>query len=294
MHYMKLVLNIRLVALLAVTAAVLLVASSLGSPRQASADYTDPTGILCFELVSLGVNPLPGIGLARIDNQGGGPPNDITFTSHVYIGAGNPTCQQLQDPVVGNPFPAADANRTSLPGQWDPATHTLTATACQADLTFAGVPLGAWARIDVNFVLNPDPAIKSGGTFAMTSNVNPIDPENGNCPDTGSSTPFSVTVAGAKFLAGAPLGTAVNSTNWDKDGLSDWEELDPSQPSSRDPFTSAVGGVAELADEAGTPLAAPDSSGSNTGLIAGIVAAIAAGAVALGGAAWYTKRRSIQ
>ena len=53
----------------------------------------------------------------------------------------------------------------------------------------------------------------------------------------------------------------------------------------------AVGGVAELPEVAGTPLEATDSSGSNTGLIAGIVAAIAAGSATLGGAAWYARRR---
>ena len=52
-----------------------------------------------------------------------------------------------------------------------------------------------------------------------------------------------------------------------------------------------VGGVAELAEAEGAPLEAPDSSGSNTGLIAGIVAAIATGGVSLGGAAWYARRR---
>ena len=54
-----------------------------------------------------------------------------------------------------------------------------------------------------------------------------------------------------------------------------------------------VGGIAELPEIAGTPLEAAGSSGSNTGLIAGIVAAIAAGSVALGGAAWYARRRRL-
>ena len=40
-----------------------------------------------------------------------------------------------------------------------------------------------------------------------------------------------------------------------------------------------------------TALEAPESSGSNAGLLAGIVAAIAAGTVTLGGAAWYARRR---
>ena len=295
MHHIKLVrLNIRLVVLLAVAAAVLLAASSFATTtRQASADYTDPTGILCFQLTELAGNPLIGIGLVRIDLDvvPGGNANDITFTSHVYIGVGNPTCQQLQDPVVGSPFPAPDADRSVLAGKWVPATHTLTANVCQADLNFAGIDLGAFSLIDVNFVLDADPAIKAGGTFALNG---PYTDDTCTVQDTGFNS-FSVTVAGSRFLAGAPLGTANTNHNWDKDGLSDWEELDPAQPASRDPFINfGVGGIAELADEAGTPLAAPDSSGSNTGLIAGIVAAIAAGTVALGGAAWYTKRRSIQ
>ena len=52
-----------------------------------------------------------------------------------------------------------------------------------------------------------------------------------------------------------------------------------------------VGGIAELPEVAGVPLEAPGSSDSNTGLLAGIAAAIAAGTVALGGAAWYARRR---
>ena len=54
---------------------------------------------------------------------------------------------------------------------------------------------------------------------------------------------------------------------------------------------NTVGGIAELPEVAGAPLEAPDSSGSNTGLIAGIAATIAAGTLGLSGAAWYTRRR---
>ena len=55
-----------------------------------------------------------------------------------------------------------------------------------------------------------------------------------------------------------------------------------------------VGGIAELPEVAGTPLEAPGSSGSNTGLIAGVLAAIAAGTVTLTGAAWYARRRWVR
>ena len=52
-----------------------------------------------------------------------------------------------------------------------------------------------------------------------------------------------------------------------------------------------VGGIAELPEVAGTPLDATGASGSSAGLLAGVIAAVAAGAVALGGAAWYTRRQ---
>ena len=52
-----------------------------------------------------------------------------------------------------------------------------------------------------------------------------------------------------------------------------------------------VGGIAELPDVASTPLEAEGSSGPGAGLVAGIAAAVAAGALALGGAAWYAGRR---
>lgn len=50
-----------------------------------------------------------------------------------------------------------------------------------------------------------------------------------------------------------------------------------------------VGGVAHLPDVAGTPLEARGSSGPGAGVLAGI--AVAAGGVALGGVAWYARRR---
>ena len=56
-------------------------------------------------------------------------------------------------------------------------------------------------------------------------------------------------------------------------------------------LANLVGGVAELPEVAGAPLQATGSSGGNAGLIAGLIAAGVAGVVALGGAAWYVRRR---
>ncbi len=55
--------------------------------------------------------------------------------------------------------------------------------------------------------------------------------------------------------------------------------------------TQAVGGIAELPDAAGTPLEATGTSSDNAGVVASVAAAAIAGVVALGGAAWYTRRR---
>ena len=292
MHHTKLALDIRLLALLAVTIAVLLAASSLATPRQASATYTGIEGVMCFELVASGV----GIGLVRIDDLGGG---DITFTSQVYLFGGTdlPSCQQIQGEIPEDavPAPAIGGSRTVLDGIWTPATHTLTADACQVITANTPLPgdLGTWTKVLVDFELDPNPAVKSSGTYETRTNQIPE-----VCGDTGSTVVLAAIVPDSIFLAGAPLGTANTNSNWDKDKLSDWDELHPDKTSNRDPFKDqidlGVGGIAELAESAGTPLAASDSSGSNMGLIAGIVAAIAAGAVTLGGAAWYTKRRSIQ
>ena len=53
-----------------------------------------------------------------------------------------------------------------------------------------------------------------------------------------------------------------------------------------------VGGIAELAEVAGTPPEATGSSGSNAGVVAAAAAAVV-GAVALGSAAWYARRRRL-
>lgn len=294
MHHIKLLLNNRQVALsvtlAAVAVAVLLAASILASPRQTSATYTSPEGVMCFELIAPGT----GIGLTRIDDLGGG---NITFSSQVYLAGATPVpnCQQIQDPMPTDAIgiPALGADPVVLAGNWDAGSHTLTATLCQTTSDAVPGPSGTWTQIDVNFELDPNPAIKSSGSYVTKTNQIPE-----TCGDTIDTVTAAAIVPDSIFIAGAPLGTANTNSNWDKDPLSDWEELDANKTSDRDPFRTqadlGVGGVAELADEAGTPLAAPDSSGNNTGLIAGIVAAIAAGAVTLGGAAWYTKRRSIQ
>lgn len=54
---------------------------------------------------------------------------------------------------------------------------------------------------------------------------------------------------------------------------------------------TSVGGIAELPDVDTASLQVADSSGPGAGAVVGVVAAVAAGALALGGAAWYARRR---
>ena len=58
--------------------------------------------------------------------------------------------------------------------------------------------------------------------------------------------------------------------------------------------TPVGGGAQDLPDMAAAPLEAPDSSGGSGGALAGLIAAVAAGVVALGGAAWYARRRLLR
>ncbi len=56
-------------------------------------------------------------------------------------------------------------------------------------------------------------------------------------------------------------------------------------------LASGVGGIAELPEVVGMPLDPTGSSDGNAGRLAGLIAAVVAGAVALGSAAWYVRRR---
>ena len=55
-----------------------------------------------------------------------------------------------------------------------------------------------------------------------------------------------------------------------------------------------IGGVAELPDVAATPLEAGGSSGASVSFLAALAAGSTAGVIALGGAAWYAKRRWVR
>jgi hypothetical protein len=58
------------------------------------------------------------------------------------------------------------------------------------------------------------------------------------------------------------------------------------------PPIGAVGGLADRSEVAGAPLQTGGSSGISAGLLAAAGAALVAGALALGGAAWRAKRKA--
>ena len=282
---MKLGIRIQLVALGAIAVAVLL-AGNLNAPRQVQANIDSPEGVLCFELTGLAT----AIGLVRIDHNT--VTDEITFSSQVYIQDTDtvPSCQDPQDAVPGDavPFPEVTADRPALEGDWVNASDTITAVVCQEDLNFGPLNL-AFAEVDVNFPLLKAP-LKSGGTFTLRG---PYTDDTCTTQD-ANFIDVDVVVVGAKFLDGPGGDPATFTSDWDKDGLRDWDELAPGLPACSDPFQTKncenVGGVAELADVATTPLEAADSS-SNTGLIAAIAAAAVIGVAAVGGVAVFARRR---
>ncbi len=94
-------------------------------------------------------------------------------------------------------------------------------------------------------------------------------------PAAGAAFGISVAAVGGNVLVGAPLDNAAGAAFLF---------------CSPEGCPLGVGGVAELPAAAETPLEAPRSSGSGAGALAGIASA-AAGAIALGGGAWWARRR---
>lgn len=68
-------------------------------------------------------------------------------------------------------------------------------------------------------------------------------------------------------------------------------DVDPLEESLTINCASGVGGIAAVPDVGAAPLQAGDSAGLSAGLLAGGIGGAAAVVVALGGAAWYARRR---
>ena len=300
MHHLR--LNIR-ITMLAVAVAAVMLAGSLGQPpRQAEATFTDVNGVICgylHDLTGTAV-PLPnfhGTTLARIDHNT--VTNEVVVTAVAYTDPAGafamPDCKDAQASIpAGATPPTGNETRPSVV-DLTYAAHKISGGSCQTDFSFGGITMTGGTLVSLQLDLSKsEPGVQSMGSFTFDNIY-----ADGTCTTLGGGNLGTIKVQfDALYQAGPPIGTAVDSSNWDKDGGSDWQELavDKKERCGLDPFlfgdcAGSVGGVAELAEAAGTPLDAPDSSGTSAGLIAGVLAAVAAGVVALGGVAWYAKRR---
>ena len=98
-----------------------------------------------------------------------------------------------------------------------------------------------------------------------------------------------------------PDGHSLQRSQDTANNLADFDCGDPADPENNEgssvslaatiSCTPPVGGVAELPDVAGAGLEAEGSSGPSATVVVGVVAAVTAGAVALGSAGWYARRR---
>lgn len=127
--------------------------------------------------------------------------------------------------------------------------------------------------------------VSYGGTAFTGSNPMMSNPESAS-PGAGN---------GQRSLTRV-INSSGNITNpWRNSDNGMFYDLLPASPENNAGVTGTlvppVGGIAELPDVAGAPLAAGESSGLSAGVLAGIVAGATAGVIALGGAAWYVRRR---
>ena len=299
---------IRLVAFVAaVVVAVAAVGSFAPGARQAYADdIIDPTGVFCADIsVTLpGPVVVAGIILARFDYVPGfdfDPDvpgiQDTAISATAYAPESSATCQVLQS-ELGAAFTAQSAARPSLAGAWDNVNDVVTGSTCAEDTEFGGITFEGFTKIEIDFQLTKD--AKSIDTNAFSFDNAFYDDDT--CTTTGGVGLGTIVVGVVgKYLDGpvdAATDEAISSfdSDWDKDGCLDWDELDPDpkalplDPFNPDDCAKGVGGIAELPAVAGTALEA-GSSDSNAGLIAAAAAATAAGALAVGSAAQYARRR---
>ena len=310
MRYAK--LNIRLVAFLAVVVVAVVVVGSL-LPRQTLAQtptptptptqtptgvtIDDPTGVYCADITVVGQS---GIILARFDYRPGfdfdtSPENpgiqDTGISAAAYVPEASATCGTLQS-ALASAFTDQSAARPSLSGTWDDSTDTVTGFTCSEDIEFGGILFEGFTEVRVDFGVTKT---KDQNAFSFT----PVD----DC-DTPPTGPPTLVVAVEGFYLDGPVAGVPSEpissfdSDWDKDGCTDWFELDPDPKAVPfDPFNPAdcapgVGGIAELPAAAGTSPDAAALSDNNAGLIAAAAAATAAGALALSSTAAYARRRS--
>ena len=191
----------------------------------------------------------------KLNGQGADPKADrIVLGSFAYVcnTVGTYEVYVIQaDPDVGGAIPYADQ---------------------ASNITFVKtVANQAGAQVSATAKLTCGPCRDNDADTLCDATDDPDD-DNDGLPDTFEN----------RFLCLDPLVDDA-AADPDGDGRTNLEEF---QLGSK-PCVATVGGIAELPEVAGAPLETGGSSRGN----AGVLAAIAALAVTLGGAAWYTRRR---
>ena len=194
-----------------------------------------------------------------------------------------PIAKQRFDPEIdletGKEFIPTRCNSINLTGEWSGGTVVVRdrpekPTIGKIEQVTAGVDFPATSFFDVFFELLifadgiPEPVL-------VLHNQEPVHI---------STTINELVPVGAVFVSSDVV------TLYDEGGSPQGELLDVSRTvASR----LDVGGIAELPDLGALPLETAGSSGVSVGVLIGVAAAaaLAAGAVTLGGAAWYARRR---
>ena len=188
-----------------------------------------------------------------------GGSSDFTFTNANTTGSnGGDALHPVQSPggkvAFAEGFDNCDANLTVSPGEVD----SLAYGGASADWGTAATALPNPSDNRVLALNNPPPLQLTPSDNNAEYSLQPV-----------SASTFSVAAGSLKSNGSTPRNNSRTVLQ----------------------LASAVGGIAELPDVAGTPVEALNTSNGNAGLLAGVAAAAIAGAVALGGAAWYTRKR---
>ena len=196
-----------------------------------------------------------GTVLVRIDDDGSPGVFRITavaYTTPILSTSVMPNCKTAQDTnFPGDVIPPAGGEvRPSVVGlTFDAAAHDLTGSSCQENFVFAGETFDMWTLITLQLDFSQtEPTPQSTGSFAFET----LYATEAACNAGGN--PETVNVLFDALYQSGPNSDSSNFTSdWDKDGCTDWNELNPAGNAQHlDPFAAdcGVGGVAQLADAA--------------------------------------------
>ncbi len=181
-----------------------------------------------------------------------------------------------------------------------PTVGPVTNLEWEEDCQFRGdISLWVATRFKINITGQKtlDPAADDPGTLGVW-----LGASDAVCAFPGTPSLSLAITSRVRTSAPAKGAPAAGPDDWDGDGHTDWRELLPLVDIRCDPMNAndglptacgpgaGVGGVAELPEAALNPAETSGQSSGGAGLVAAIAGATA-GALALGGAGWYARRR---